>query len=79
MTEYEAKEQIRDIKNDLSRIIKDLYGIAEDLRGENFQGIGTEMCAGAITDVARNYEKVYNRLSNINISEVMADMETSEA
>lgn len=78
MTEAEAKRQIVSIKTELNSITRELREIAGDLRGQNFKGIGAEMCASAIDDVAGNYEDVIRKLDRINVSEAIERIKAEE-
>ena len=71
MDERQAKAEIADIRTQLNSLISMMYNIA-DCVDRDFYGVGNELCAKAIRDVANKYGKVVSTLNSIDVSDAVA-------
>lgn len=62
-----ARSQLDSIKYELDAVIREIYSISDGIRGD-FKGIGNEICADALRNIAGDYNRVKNKLNNINTS-----------
>lgn len=59
-----VKNEISLITDEMNSILKELYIVSNGVK-KDFYGIGNEICAKSIEDVASHYEKVVKLLGKI--------------
>ncbi len=68
MTESQAKAEIADIRIQLNSLIRTMRNVADGVE-HDFYGVGNEICARSIRDVAGKYDTVLRVLNSINVSD----------
>lgn len=69
----DAKYEVHLMVNELKSIINELYSISNGVN-KDFKGIGNELCANRINEVARHYEGVVKKLNKIDYSILFDDV-----
>jgi len=64
-----SQQQLNAIKKDLQSIINELEDIAKGIK-KDFEGIGNELCASAISAEVERYREAKQKLDKIDIEKI---------
>lgn len=73
-----SQNEIYEIKRELKSIINELYDISHGVR-KDFSGIGNDVCANRIANIAQHYEGVKAKLDKLDTSTVTAEFVAKQA
>lgn len=73
-----SQNEIYEIKQELKNIVNELYDISNGIR-KDFSGIGNDVCANRISNIAQYYESVKAKLDKLDTTTVTAEFAAKQA